>query len=138
MVTTAVQLFESLYANRSSRCRKLHNLANSVIVFDEAQMLPLPHLRPCVAAMASLTAQFRSTVVLCTATQPSLGDLLAAYAPGWPVEELCPQTAALYERFRRVTFRRRTRWRTARWPDGWGSTAGALYREQPPRGAAHL
>lgn len=45
-------------------------------------------------------------VVLCTATQPSLGDLLAAYAPGWPVEELCPQTAALYERFRRVTFRR--------------------------------
>lgn len=106
VVTTAVQLFESLYANRSSRCRKLHNLANSVIVFDEAQMLPLPHLRPCVAAMASLTAQFRSTVVLCTATQPSLGDLLAAYAPGWPVEELCPQTAALYERFRRVTFRR--------------------------------
>lgn len=97
VVTTAVQLFESLYANRSSRCRKLHNLANSVIVFDEAQMLPLPHLRPCVAAMASLTAQFRSTVVLCTATQPSLGDLLAAYAPGWPVEELCPQTAALYE-----------------------------------------
>lgn len=56
--------------------------------------------------MASLTAQFRSTVVLCTATQPSLGDLLAAYAPGWPVGELCPQTAALYERFRRVTFRR--------------------------------
>ena len=106
VVTTAVQLFDSLYANRSSRCRKLHNLANSVIVFDEAQMLPLPHLRPCVAAMASLTAQFHSTVVLCTATQPSLGDLLAAYAPGWPVEELCPQTAALYERFRRVTFRR--------------------------------
>lgn len=76
IVTTAVQFFESIYANRSSKCRKLHNLADSVIIFDEAQMLPLCHLRPCVAAMASLAEQFRSTLVLCTATQPSLGDLL--------------------------------------------------------------
>ena len=105
VVTTAVQLFESMYAARSSRCRKLHNLANSVIIFDEAQMLPLPHLRPCVAAMASLAEQFCSTVVLCTATQPSLGDLLHTYAPSCPVTELCPQTGALYDRFRRVTFR---------------------------------
>ena len=105
VVTTAVQLFESMYAARSSRCRKLHNLANSVIIFDEAQMLPLPHLRPCVAAMASLAEQFHSTVVLCTATQPSLDDLLHTYAPDRPVTELCPQTAALYDRFRRVTFR---------------------------------
>ena len=105
VVTTAVQLFESMYANRSSKCRKLHNLANSVVIFDEAQMLPLPHLRPCVAAMASLAEQFRSTVVLCTATQPALDDLLRAYAPGCPVTELCPQTARLYDCFRRVTFR---------------------------------
>ena len=106
VVTTAVQLFESMYAVRSSQCRKLHNLANSVIIFDEAQMLPLPHLRPCVAAMASLAEQFHSTVVLCTATQPSLDDLLHTYAPDRPVTELCPQTAALYDRFHRVTFRR--------------------------------
>ena len=105
VVTTAVQLFESMYAARSSRCRKLHNLANSVIIFDEAQMMPLPHLRPCVAAMASLAEQFHSTVVLCTATQPSLDDLLHTYAPSCPVTELCPQTAMLYDRFRRVTFR---------------------------------
>ena len=105
VVTTAVQLFESLYAARSSQCRKLHNLANSVIIFDEAQMLPLPHLRPYVAAMASLAEQFHSTVVLCTATQPSLDDLLHTYAPDCPATELCPQTAALYDRFRRVTFR---------------------------------
>lgn len=105
VVTTAVQFFESLYAARSSRCRKLHNLANSVIIFDEAQMLPLPHLRPCVAAMALLAEQFHSTVVLCTATQPSLDDLLRTYAPSCPVTELCPQTALLYDRFCRVTFR---------------------------------
>ena len=104
VVTTAVQFFESMYAARSSRCRKLHNLANSVVIFDEAQMLPLAHLRPCVAAMASLAEQFCSTVVLCTATQPSLDDLLRTYAPDCPVTELCPQTAALYDRFRRVTF----------------------------------
>lgn len=105
VVTTAVQLFESMYANRSSKCRKLHNLANSVVIFDEAQMLPLAHLRPCVAAVASLAEQFRSTVVLCTATQPALDDLLHTYAPGCTVTELCPQTAQLYDCFRRVTFR---------------------------------
>ena len=104
VVTTAVQFFESIYASRSSRCRKLHNLANSVIIFDEAQMLPLPHLRPCTAAMASLVEQFRSTVVLCTATQPSLNDLLRTYAPDFPATELCPQKAFLYDRFRRVHF----------------------------------
>ena len=104
IVTTAVQFFESMYAARSSGCRKLHNLANSVIIFDEAQMLPLPHLRPCVAAMDSLAEQFGSTVVLCTATQPSLDDLLHTYAPDCPVTELCPQTTALYDSFRRVTF----------------------------------
>lgn len=105
IVTTAVQFFESIYANRSSKCRKLHNLADSVIIFDEAQMLPLCHLRPCVAAMASLAEQFRSTLVLCTATQPSLGDLLHTYAPSCPITELCPQTAEGYDSFRRVTFR---------------------------------
>lgn len=105
VVTTAVQLFESLYACRSSKCRKLHNLANSVIVFDEAQMLPLIHLRPCVAAMASLVRQFHATVVLCTATQPSLNDLFHIYAPDCPVAELCPHDEELNQRFRRVTFR---------------------------------
>ncbi len=106
VVTTAVQLFDSLYANRPSKCRKLHNLANSVIIFDEAQLLPLVHLRPCVAAMASLVRQFRATAILCTATQPALNDLFRAYAPGCPATELCPQSAALYEKFRRVTFQR--------------------------------
>lgn len=105
VVTTAVQFFESLYANRSSKCRKLHNLANSVIIFDEAQMLPIPHLEPCTAAMASLAEQFCSTIVLCTATQPSLNDLFQKYAPDCRIRELCPQIRTEFERFRRVTFR---------------------------------
>ena len=62
--------------------------------------------RPCVAAVASLAEQFRSTVVLCTATQPSLGDMLQRFAPEHPAEELCPQTSSLYSCFRRVVFRR--------------------------------
>lgn len=105
IVTTAVQFFESLYSNRSSKCRKLHNIAGSVIIFDEAQMLPTNHLRPCVGAIANLTTHFGATAVLCTATQPVLNDLIQSFAPGTSVREICPNTAELYEQFRRVSFR---------------------------------
>lgn len=64
VVTTAVQFFESLYANRSSRCRKLHNIADSVIIFDEAQTLPGDYLAPCVSAIAQLIQHYHSTAVL--------------------------------------------------------------------------
>ena len=70
-----MQFFESLYANRSSRCRKLHNLANRVLIFDEAQTLPCDYLRPCVSAIAQLVQHYGGTAVLCTATQPDLGGL---------------------------------------------------------------
>ncbi len=104
VVTTSVQFFESLYANRPAKCRKLHNIANSVIIFDEAQMIPVEHLKPCVAAIAELVSHFRSTAVLCTATQPFLNDLVQQYAPGMSIKELCPDTAVLFEQLRRVTF----------------------------------
>ena len=77
VVTTNVQFFESLYANKSSKCRKLHNMANSVIIFDEAQMLPVDYLKPCIAAMEELIDRYGSSVVLCTATQPALQSLLS-------------------------------------------------------------
>ena len=104
VVTTAVQFFESLFANRPSRCRKLHNIANSVVVLDEAQTLPLRYLRPCVAALDELQRNWRSSLVLCTATQPALKhDQLRGGFEN--VRELAPEPPALYERLRRTRIR---------------------------------
>ena len=103
IVTTAVQFFESLYGSRPARCRKLHNIANSVVVFDEAQTLPVPHLRPCVAAIGQLVQYYGVTAVLCTATQPALQPLFAELAPGLALRELRPDTAGMESVFRRTT-----------------------------------
>lgn len=101
VVTTNVQFFESLYANKSSKCRKLHNMANSVIIFDEAQMLPTDYLKPCLAAMEELVRQFRSSIVLCTATQPALQPL---FRTQMQITELCPGVQEQFRFFERVTF----------------------------------
>ena len=103
VVTTNVQLFESLFASKTSRCRKLHNIANSVIVLDEAQMLPIKQLLPCVRVLAELVHRYGCTVVLCTATQPSLDGLFAQY--GCAVREIVPDPKSLYEHLRRVEYR---------------------------------
>jgi CRISPR-associated endonuclease/helicase Cas3 len=99
VVTTNVQFFESLFANRSSRCRKLHNLAKSVIIFDEAQMLPREYMQPCLYAVRELVKNYGASAVFCTATQPSLKRFL----PDEPqFTELAPDPQALFDFYRRV------------------------------------
>lgn len=102
VVTTNVQLFESLYADKTSRCRKLHNIARSVIVLDEAQMVPTDRLRPCVRALAELVRNYGCTVVLCTATQPALDDLFGEQ--GLEVREVVSDPQELAARLERVTY----------------------------------
>ena len=105
VVTTAVQFFESLFSNRPSRCRKLHNIANSVVILDEAQTLPLQYLRPCVTAVDELARNWRTSVVLCTATQPALAQS-DGFAGGFEnVRELAPEPKRLYLALKRTRVR---------------------------------
>ena len=101
VVTTNVQFFESLYANKSSKCRKLHNIVNSVIIFDEAQMLPPNYLKPCMAMIEELLQQYGTSIVLCTATQPALQQFLPER---YVARELCPRRDEQFRFFERVTY----------------------------------
>jgi CRISPR-associated endonuclease/helicase Cas3 len=106
IVTTAVQFFESLFAARPSECRKLHNIAGSVVIFDEAQTLPLKLLRPAVAAIHELARNYRSSIVLCTATQPALNapDFRGGFDKD-EVRELAPNPPELFRKLDRVRVR---------------------------------
>jgi CRISPR-associated endonuclease/helicase Cas3 len=73
VVTTNVQFFDSFFSNKTSKCRKLHNVANSVLIFDEVQAIPVEKLQPCLEVLRELTTNYGVTAVLCTATQPAVG-----------------------------------------------------------------
>ena len=103
VVTTAVQFFESLFADRSSRCRKLHNIAGSVIILDEAQMLPLNLLLPIMQAIKELSQNYRCSVVMCTATQPAVQAENGFYRGFENVREIAPKPTALFDKLRRTT-----------------------------------
>lgn len=106
VITSNVQLLESLFSNRPSACRKLHNLMESVILFDEAQSLPAHLAVPTLAALSHLSAAYRSSVVFATATQPafdSLHESVSLYAaPGWQPVEAVPSHPALFTALKRV------------------------------------
>ena len=99
IVTTNVQFYESLFANKSSRCRKLHNIARSVLIFDEAQMLPREYLIPAISAVWELVYNYGATAVFCTATQPGLERFLPA---GTQLTELAPNPQHLFNFYKRV------------------------------------
>jgi CRISPR-associated endonuclease/helicase Cas3 len=109
IVTTNVQLLESLFASRTSRCRKLHNLVGSIIVLDEAQLLPVPYLQPVVDVLRLLVKDYGVTLVLCTATQPTLESRngfdqarqLRGFAAG-EIREIVNDVAGLYSALERV------------------------------------
>lgn len=106
IVTTNVQFFESLFSHKPSRCRKLHNIAKSVVILDEAQTLPPEFLKPCLRVLDELVQNYGVTVVLCTATQPAIDseklvDGLRGNAHG--IREIIAPSRNLYERLSRVS-----------------------------------
>ncbi len=108
IVTTSVQFFESLFASRTSRCRKLHNIVNSVVVLDEAQLLPPEFLNPILNAIQELQKNYGVTFLLSTATQPALGPQksLDFYFKGLiGMKEIIDEPAELHNQLKRVEIR---------------------------------
>ena len=108
VVTTNVQLFESMFSNKPSDCRKLHNIVNSVIILDEVQTLPTDYLQPIVDALKSYQRMFGISVLFTTASQPVLSGLIegckprAAFKGIDNIMEIIPKEYALHDRLRRV------------------------------------
>lgn len=101
IITTSVQFFESLFAHKPGRCRKLHNIANSVVLLDECQTLPPDLVAPTCSMLGQLASLLHSSIVLCTATQPAFDH------EGMPerltgVREISPPSLDLFNRLRRV------------------------------------
>lgn len=107
IVTTSVQFVESLFANRPARCRKLHNIARSVVIFDEVQTLPSHLLNPLLDVLRILTTQYGVSIVFATATQPAFRRNASSLPDGLNAEEVTEithDTAETFRRLQRVSF----------------------------------
>lgn len=103
IITTAVQFYESLFAAKTSRSRKLHHIANSVVILDEAQTLPVDFLAPCLRVLQELSDYYRTTTVLCTATQPAIGHHETDFKIGLRnPREIITDTRSLFTALKRV------------------------------------
>ena len=104
IITTAVQFFESVYANKRGKLRRLHNMADSVLIFDEAHMMPVEYLQPCLRAVAYITRYLNSEAVFLTATMPDFAALMKKYAR--PDSEVRPliEEDSLFSLFRKCTY----------------------------------
>jgi len=103
VVTTNVQLFESLFAAKTTPCRKLHRLAGSIIILDEAQTMPPDLLAPTLAALRELVTRYGCSVVLCTATQPALKQRQREFEIGLPnVRDMIDDASSLHAELKRV------------------------------------
>jgi CRISPR-associated endonuclease/helicase Cas3 len=101
VVTTNVQFFESLFAVKTTKARKIHNIAKSVVVFDEAQMLPNEYLSPCMKSISELILNYGVTAVLCSATQPLVEKFIYE---GLQTTEIAANPASLSKRLKRVAY----------------------------------
>jgi len=106
VVTTTVQLLESLFSNKPSKCRKLHNIANSVIILDEVQALPVVMMQPILDVLKELVANYGVTLVLSTATQPAFSGE-SPYLKGFCPEpvEIVREPACYFQALKRVSYR---------------------------------
>ncbi len=128
VVTTNVQFFESLFAAKTSRCRKLHNIVDSVVVLDEAQLLPPEFLQPILDVLNLLTQYYGVTVALSTATQPALAtreyfDARNNMRGLDNVREIMSDPDALYRAMERVNVRLPVDWNT---PVSWDALASEI------------
>ncbi|MBL0141078.1 MAG: CRISPR-associated helicase Cas3' [Betaproteobacteria bacterium] len=131
VVTTSVQFFESLFATRTSRCRKLHNIVDSVVVLDEAQLLPPEFLQPVLDVLNLLSRHYGVTVIISTATQPALStreyfDARQNLRGLQDVREIASDPDALYRALERVKVRLPNDWNC---PTEWGTLARELCRQ---------
>jgi CRISPR-associated endonuclease/helicase Cas3 len=104
IVTTTVQLFESLFSNNPSKCRKIHRLARSVIILDEIQALPMELLIPTFQVLKDLVDNYGSSVVFCTATQPALEGGKFTEFVGRKIEEIVPNYIEHFKKLKRVDY----------------------------------